>query len=153
MYLIVDEHIFSVNYVGMRITWAAETVEELADDIGLPPAALAATIAEYNEHAAAGEDPRFHKNPEWCVPLRAAFGAVDLRAAADAIYATFTLGGLATDADARVLGASGAAVPGLYAAGRVAACLAASNYVSGISLGDGSFFGRRAGRHAARLAR
>ena len=78
---------------------------------------------------------------------------IDLKVDHGAIYATFTLGGLATDVDARVLGASGAPVPGLYAAGRVAACLAAANYVSGISLGDGSFFGRRAGRHAARLAR
>ena len=43
-------------------------------------------------------------------------------------------------------------IPGLYAAGRTAASLAAHHYASGISLGDGSFFGRRAGRHAARKA-
>jgi 3-oxo-5alpha-steroid 4-dehydrogenase len=152
VYLIVDEHIFSVNYVGMRITWAAETVAELAGDIGLPPDTLAATIAAYNEHATAGEDPDFHKNAEWCVPLRSAFGAVDLRAAADAIYATFTLGGLDTDPDGRVRAADGEGgfVPGLYAAGRTTAGIAAHGYVSGISLGDGTFFGRRAGVAAAR---
>jgi 3-oxo-5alpha-steroid 4-dehydrogenase len=152
VYLIVDEHIFSVNYVGMRITWAAETVEELAGDIGLPPETLAATIAEYNEHAADGADPRFHKNPEWCVPLRSAFGAVDLRASADAIYATFTLGGLDTDEHSRVRSEArdgDGFVPGLFAAGRTTAGIAAHGYVSGISLGDGTFFGRRAGRSAA----
>jgi len=38
----------------------------------------------------------------------------------------------------------------LYAAGRTSAGLAAPGYSSGISLGDGSYFGRRAGRHAAK---
>jgi 3-oxo-5alpha-steroid 4-dehydrogenase len=40
-------------------------------------------------------------------------------------------------------------VPGLYAAGRTTAGIAVHGYVSGISLGDGSFFGRRAGKAAA----
>jgi 3-oxo-5alpha-steroid 4-dehydrogenase len=62
-----------------------------------------------------------------------------------AIYATFTLGGLHTDADGQVLASDGRAVPGLFAAGRTSASLAAGGYVSGISLGDGTFFGRRAG--------
>jgi 3-oxo-5alpha-steroid 4-dehydrogenase len=84
------------------------------------------------------------------VPLRSAFGAVDLRASSGAIYAPFTLGGLATDAASRVRRAGGAdVVPGLHAAGRTTAGLAAHGYVSGISLGDGTFFGRRAGRSAA----
>jgi 3-oxo-5alpha-steroid 4-dehydrogenase len=151
VYLIVDEHLFVRNYVGMRITWAAETVTELAADIGLPPDALAATVERYNEHAARGEDPEHHKNPEWTEPLRPPFGAVDLRVASKAIYAPFTLGGLASDADSRVRSANGAddAVPGLWAAGRCTAGIAARGYVSGISLGDGTFFGRAAGRGAA----
>lgn len=150
VYLIVDEHLFTRNYVGMNITWAAETVEELAADIGLPAEALAETVAEYNRHAEHGEDPAFHKNPEWVQPLRTPFGAVDLRVAADAIYAPFTLGGLETDTDGRVLRAdgSGTAVPGLYAAGRSTAGIAAHGYVSGISLGDSTYFGRRAGAAA-----
>ena len=41
-------------------------------------------------------------------------------------------------------------VPGLYAAGRCTAGVAAWGYASGISLGDGSFYGRRAGRTAAK---
>jgi 3-oxo-5alpha-steroid 4-dehydrogenase len=42
-------------------------------------------------------------------------------------------------------------IPGLYAAGACAANLAqdAKGYASGLQLGDGSYFGRRAGRHAA----
>ena len=149
VFLIVDEHLFTRNYVGMNITWAAETVDELARDIGVPPEALLQTVEDYNRHAERGEDPAFHKNPEWVVPLRPPFGAVDLRVDADAIYAPFTLGGIETDADSRVLATSAGAVPGLFAAGRSTAGIAAHGYVSGISLGDSSYFGRRAGAHAA----
>ena len=50
-----------------------------------------------------------------------------------------------------VVDADGAVVPGLYAVGAVAAHLPmnGAEYASGLSLGPGSFFGRRAGRHAA----
>ena len=57
-----------------------------------------------------------------------------------------------TDPDGAALDDGGRPVPGLYAVGRTAASLAAHHYASGISLGDGSFFGRRAGRHAAARA-
>jgi 3-oxo-5alpha-steroid 4-dehydrogenase len=150
--MIVSEEIFEVNFVGMRIVWAADTVEELARDAGLPEATLAETVARYNAGAARGEDPEWHKAPAFLTPLRPPFGAVDLRVESKAIYAPFTLGGLATDADARVLGPDGAVVPGLFAAGRTTAGLAAAGYVSGISLGDGSFFGRAAGHAAAAAA-
>ena len=153
VFMIVSEEIFEVNFVGMRLQWAAETPEELARDIGLPEAALAATIDAYNRHAAEGTDPAWHKMPEFLTPLRAPLGAVDLRVASDAIYAPFTLGGLATDVDASGLDAGGTAIPGLFAAGRTTAGIAADGYVSGISLGDGSFFGRRGGAAAARGAR
>ena len=48
-----------------------------------------------------------------------------------------------------MLAADGEPIPGLFAAGRATACLAAPGYASGLSLGDGTFFGRRAGRRAA----
>ncbi len=149
IYLIVSEEIFEVNFVGMRLQWAAETPEELARDIGLPEAALAKTVAEYNRHAADGRDPQWHKTAPFVTPLRAPLGAVDLRVDRNAIYAPFTLGGLATDADGAVLDATESPIPGLFAAGRTTAGIAAGGYVSGISLGDGSFFGRRAGINAA----
>ncbi len=149
IYLIVSEEIFEVNFVGMRLQWAAETAEELARDIGLPEAALAQTVADYNRHAAEGHDPQWHKTAPFVTPLRAPLGAVDLRVDSNAIYAPFTLGGLATDADGAVLDATESPVPGLFAAGRTTAGIAAGGYVSGISLGDGSFFGRRAGTAVA----
>jgi len=153
VYMITDDTIHEPNAIGLRITHAAATPEELAADLGLPPEALARTVREYNEAAATGTDPAFHKRPAFLqpigVPPASGIGAVDLRVDHGAIYATFTLGGLVTDPDGAALDGGGARVPGLYAAGRTAASLAAHHYASGISLGDGSFFGRRAGRHAA----
>ena len=126
-----------------------ETIEELEAEVGFPKGVLQATVAYYNEHAARGEDPLFHKLPTWLTPLvKPPFAAIDLRAD-QPFFTAFTLGGLRIDANGRVLGASGEPVPGLYAAGRTTSGVAKQGYSSGMSLGDGSFFGRRAGRHAA----
>jgi 3-oxo-5alpha-steroid 4-dehydrogenase len=62
----------------------------------------------------------------------------------------FTLGGLHTNVDGQVLTPDGTIVPGLYAAGRTTSGLAAQGYSSGLSIADATFFGRRAGAHAAR---
>ena len=150
-YLVFDEEGYVVNAVGMRATWVCETATELAEEIGLPAGALQATLERYNEAAARGEDPEFHKVPELVRPLVPPLGAIDLRVA-NAIYAPFTLGGLDTTPDSEVRAPDGALVPGLYAAGRTTRGIAVRGYVSSISLGDGSFFGRRAGRAAASRA-
>ncbi len=49
-----------------------------------------------------------------------------------------------------MLDPDGDPVPGLYAAGRSTSGVSAEGYSSGISLADGTFFGREAGRSAAR---
>lgn len=147
-YLVFDEEGYVVNAVGMRATWVCETATELAEEIGLPAGALEATLERYNEAAARGEDPEFHKVRELVRPLVPPLGAIDLRVA-NAIYAPFTLGGLDTTPHSEVRAPDGSLVPGLYAAGRTTRGIAVRGYVSGISLGDGSFFGRRAGRAAA----
>ena len=65
-----------------------------------------------------------------------------------------TLGGIQTDLDSRVLGASGEPVPGLYAAGEVAGfggCgVHGYNALEGTFLGGCIFSGRAAGRAVAR---
>ena len=48
-----------------------------------------------------------------------------------------------------MLDPEGRAIPGLYGAGRATSGLSVGSYSSGLSLGDGTFFGRRAGRSAA----
>jgi 3-oxo-5alpha-steroid 4-dehydrogenase len=54
-----------------------------------------------------------------------------------------------TDDHGAVLRDDGSTVPGLFAVGRVASSLALARYCSGISLGEGTFFGRRAAAAAA----
>ncbi len=119
--------------------------------LSLPPGSLVTTLARYNEHAARGEDPDFHKQPDYLAAQDTGpWAAFDLRLG-KALYAGFTLGGLRTSVDAEVLRADGSAVPGLYAAGACASNLAqdGAGYCSGTQLGEGSFFGRRAGLAAA----
>ncbi|WP_241661555.1 FAD-dependent oxidoreductase [Thermomonospora catenispora] len=140
---------------GARPKHVAETLAELEESLGMPPDSLTVTVEVYNRHAARGEDPCFHKNPRWLRPLRPPFAAFD---PGDGFWGVggpssgisgFTLGGLRTDLDGAVLDHSGAPIPGLYAAGRAAHGIHGEGYVSGTSLGDGTFFGRRAGRAAA----
>ena len=157
VYMLTDDVIHESNPIGLRIGFAAATPEELAVDLGIPPEALARTVRAYNESAARGQDPAFHKRAPFLqpigVPPASGIGAIDLRVDHGAIYATFTLGGIVTDPDGAALDGDGRRIPGLYAVGRTAASLAAHHYASGISLGDGSFFGRRAGGHAATRTR
>jgi 3-oxo-5alpha-steroid 4-dehydrogenase len=125
--------------------WVCESVAELEMETGLPPGSLQTTVAAYNDGAARGDDPLLHKKCEWLRPIGTPVGAIDLCGSTGG----FTLGGLHTTLAAEVLHVSGEPIPGLFAAGRAAAGLAAWGYASGVSLGDGSFYGRRAGRAAA----
>jgi succinate dehydrogenase/fumarate reductase flavoprotein subunit len=148
MFFIHDDETYEVNDTGFEVSHVGETIEELEREMSLPDGSLQATIELYNRHAERGEDPVYHKGREFLKPLTAPpFGAIDC-SSDKVLYATFTLGGLHTLAGGEVLTADGREVPGLYAAGRTTSGLAAFGYVSGISLADGSFFGRLAGRSA-----
>ena len=118
----------------------------------IPEGNLVATLNRYNEYAARGEDPDFHKQPEFLAPQdKGPWGAFDL-SLGKAMYAGFTIGGLAVSVDGEVLREDGSVIPGLYAAGACASNIAqdGKGYASGTQLGEGSFFGRRAGAHAAK---
>jgi succinate dehydrogenase/fumarate reductase flavoprotein subunit len=151
-YLIVDsEHVEYPKFPLVPLIDGYETIEELETALSLAAGSVAATLARYNEHAARGEDPDFHKAAEYVSPQATGPWAVfDLRLG-KAIYAGFTLGGMRTSVDGEVERPDGSVVPGLYAAGACASNLAqdGKGYCSGTQLGEGSFFGRRAGRHAA----
>ncbi len=154
-YLIVDEKIFARPLFGHEVVDAWESAAEMERGLGMPEGALQETLRAYNEHAARGEDPEFHKKGKWVVPIeQPPFAAIQF-SRGKAAYMGFTLGGLRVSIDAEVLRADGSAVPGLYAAGACAANIAqdGAGYSSGTCIGESSFFGRRAGRHAAAPAR
>jgi succinate dehydrogenase/fumarate reductase flavoprotein subunit len=152
-YLIVDSaHLEPQKMSLCPLIDGWETVEEMEQGLDLPAGSLVASLARYNEYAARGEDPDFHKQPDWLAPQSAGpWGAFDLTLGR-ALYAGFTLGGLRTTVDGQVQRADGSVIGGLYAAGACASNLAqnGAGYCSGTQLGEGSFFGRRAGAAAAR---
>jgi succinate dehydrogenase/fumarate reductase flavoprotein subunit len=151
-YLIVDEaHTEMPAMPLIRFLDGYETIAEMEAALGIPAGNLAATLDRYNKHAAAGEDPDFHKQPEFLAPQDHGPWAVFDLSLGRAMYSGFTIGGLAVTLDGEVQRADGTVVPGLYAAGACASNLAqdGKGYASGTQLGEGSYFGRRAGAHAA----
>jgi 3-oxo-5alpha-steroid 4-dehydrogenase len=154
-YLIVDSaHIEHPSMPLCPFIDGWETPEEMEAALGIPEGNLVETLDSYNKHAHNGEDPEFHKHPDWIAPQdQGPWGAYDLTLG-KALYAGFTLGGMRCTVDGQVQREDGSVVAGLYAAGACAANIAqtGASYASGTQLAEGSYFGRRAGRHAASLA-
>jgi tricarballylate dehydrogenase len=136
-----------------------ESIPALAVRIGLDPAALARTVAEFNAAAQPGAFNPAVKDGKrtvgltppksnWALPL----DTPPYLAFAVTCGITFTFGGLHVDADARVLDHAGQSLPGLYAAGELVGGLFSGNYPGGSGLTSGAIFGRRAGTAAARRA-
>ncbi len=129
----------------------ASTPEALAAKVGMPPQALRSTVHAYNAAVAGQRDDALGK----AAAMRAAldegpYYALDISAGSSSFPCpAITLGGLRVDeASGAVLDERGAAISGLYAAGRSAVGVASNRYVSGLSIADCLWSGRRAGRHA-----
>ncbi|AQV98289.1 delta 4, 5-alpha steroid dehydrogenase [Cupriavidus necator] len=129
----------------------ASSIDALADRIGADRATLARTWAA-SDAAARGscEDPLGKSEDMRQVLDRPPFYALDISMGSPALpLATITLGGLrVNEDDGHVRDADGNDIPGLYAAGRTAIGIPSSRYMSGTSLADCVFSGRRAGRAA-----
>jgi 3-oxo-5alpha-steroid 4-dehydrogenase len=131
----------------------AASPEALAAKIGLPPAALKASLDQYTADAKAGRTDALNKAADMRAPLDTPpWYALNISADNKTFPCpTITLGGLRVDEDSgRVLNAEGRPIAGLYAAGRTAVGIASNKYVSGLSLADCLWSGRRAGTHAAK---
>jgi 3-oxo-5alpha-steroid 4-dehydrogenase len=133
---------------------SAPTLAALAEKLGIDPVGLAVTVRAYNEGVRAGHDALGKKAEHLATIEQGPFYAIPLDT--DSLFypsPCLTLGGLRTDGmTARVLAEDGGAIEGLYAAGRTAVGVASNGYVSGLSVADGIFSGRAAGRHAANRA-
>ena len=133
--------------------YKAWTLDALAASVGVPAAALRATVDRFNSLALKGTDSDFHRGdsaydhyytdpsvlpnsclaPLWLPPYYA-FRIVpgDLG----------TKGGLVTDARARVLRPDGSVIPGLYAAGNASAAVMGHSYAgAGSTIGPAMTFG------------
>ncbi|ACB35937.1 fumarate reductase/succinate dehydrogenase flavoprotein domain protein [Leptothrix cholodnii SP-6] len=145
---------------------SGQTLAELAGRLGVPAAALAQTVARFNQHAARGEDPDFQRgrtayqrnigdaaaggiNPNLGALQQAPYYAVKLYPGDIGASA-----GLVTDAQARVLGANQQPIDGLYAVGNDMNSIMGGTYPGpGITIGPALVFAHIAAADAAgRLA-
>ncbi|MBK8463527.1 MAG: FAD-binding protein [Nigerium sp.] len=137
------------------------TLAALAQAIGVPADALAATVERFNGFARTGvdqdfgrgnsaydryyADPLVRPNPNLGPLEKGPFTAVQL-VAGD----LGTKGGVVTDPDARVVREDGSVIEGLYAAGNTTASVMGHTYPGpGSTLGPAVVFGYRAARHLA----
>ena len=132
----------------------APTVAGVAARAGVDPDGLAATLAVSNAAARdpAAPDPAGKPAAARRPQDQPPYWLIDCSVRPRLLYPApvLTLGGLTVAPESgQVLRADGTPVEGLYAAGRTAAGLCSRSYVSGLSLADCVFSGRRAGRRAA----
>ena len=76
VYLLVDEDFYEPNWIGLRVTWASETLDELAKELDVPAVNLISTVERFNRDAARGVDSEFHKRSELEQPFVGPIGAV-----------------------------------------------------------------------------
>lgn len=125
----------------------ADSLPELADQLGIDPCGLEHEVARYNSWVTDGvDDPIFGRPASTMRPItRPPFYGYEW----GQLLIT-TLGGIRKDGRARALDPFGEPIHGLYCAGDVASsyswCLS-----GGMGLGDALAFGRIAGREAAGL--
>lgn len=127
----------------------ADDIEALARICGCAAADVEQTLVAYNEAAGSGAPDAFGKQER--AVLRAPFYVIDCSLDNWSFpLMTLTLGGLAVDEETgAVCREDRTPIPGLYAAGRAAVGICSRNYVSGLSIADCVYSGRRAGRVAA----
>jgi len=130
----------------------ADTIEELAEGMGVDPVRLRGTIDAFNAsidrsiepdpnvkdgRAARVQPPKSN----WAYPIETApFYAFPVTCGI-----TFTYGGLCADLHGRALHESGDPIPGLLVCGEALGGLFSVNYPGGSGLAAGAVFGRRAG--------
>ncbi len=140
---------------------SAESVRELAEQLGMDPDHLLGTFRRFNGFARTGidqdfgrgnsvydryyGDPLVRPNPNLGPLEYGPFTAVQV-VPGD----LGTKGGLVTDVDARVLRPDGSPIEGLYAAGNTSASVMGRTYPGpGSTLGPAVVFGHRAAQHLA----
>jgi 3-oxo-5alpha-steroid 4-dehydrogenase len=140
---------WQTRYLVRRAAVHAPTVAGVAELAGVDPVGLAATLAAHNDAAATGTPDPAGKPAEFVRSLvNAPYSLLDISIRRSAAYPCpmLTLGGLVVHEDTgQVRRPDGSTVDGLYAAGRTAVGICSNSYVSGLSLADCAFSGRRAG--------
>tara|TARA_Y100000385_G_C13060864_1_gene624331 strand:+ start:58 stop:1764 length:1707 start_codon:yes stop_codon:yes gene_type:complete len=122
---------------------------DLAKVYSLPTDMLSQEVEKYNEAARSDVPCEFGKASSDIKELNGPFYIMDISIDSKlAPLTTLTLGGLMVNEETgEVLNQENAEIKGLYAAGRTAVGVCSNIYVSGLSIADCIFSGRRIGQH------
>ena len=151
-WLIVDQKMVDASsviqgYIKRDLMLSGDTFEALAEALGIPADAFAATMNTWNGYVAEKNDPDFGRT-SFAEPLDTApFYAVKVTAGIH-----HTMGGLKIDPETHVIDTDGNVIPGLYAAGEVTGGVHGGNRLGGNAVADFVVFGRIAGAEAAAFA-
>jgi fumarate reductase flavoprotein subunit len=132
------------QYFSLNLISKAETIEELANSLGVNSRGLEAAAQQYNLIQADGEDLDFGRN-NMARPIKQPpfYGIL----VAPAVH--HCMGGIKINELAEVQNTGGQSIEGLYAAGEAAGGIHSANRLGGNSLIDAVTFGRIAGGEAA----
>ena len=167
--IFTDNIIETVNQQGTNVFWnyfyapgmpynsfvvEADSIEELAEKIGVNAENLAKTIADYNAHVESGETDEFGREfTEESLDYN--YSCAINKVEGDKYYAiaqralvVMTLGGVQTNTSAQVLDADGNVIPGLYAAGECVGGIWGKFVSGGTGVMGPIVFGRLAARTA-----
>jgi tricarballylate dehydrogenase len=158
-YLILDAQGFARALPTVLPPIRADTVASLATKLGLDPAALQTTVAEFNAATPVGDDlPAIERCTGGLTPPKSR-GAIALSVPPFMAYPlrpgiTFTHFGVAVDDHMRVMRTDGQPARNVFAAGMImAANVLGDGYLAGLGVALSTVFGRLAGEEAARQAR
>ncbi len=131
------------DLVAAGEVFRADTLEELAVQIGMDPDVLVDSVKKFNEAVTSGYDPEFGRTVFNTHALIEDVGPYYACPRSPAVH--HTMGGVCVDVDTHVLRADGTKIEGLYAAGEVTGGLHGSNRLGGNAITDCLTNGRIAG--------
>lgn len=109
------EHLRELSHMKGRHVCMADTLEDLADQMGVPREKLVETVGRYNGLCEKKQDDDFCKDPDYLFPInQPPYFAFKACLGSDGVF-----GGLRVDSYCRVLGSNGP-VEGLYCGGDAA---------------------------------
>lgn len=128
------------SLIEKGLAWKADTIEELAEKVGLPVDAFKATIAAYNDGCANGNDP-FGRTKQEVAMANGPFYAVKT-----VPYVMITCGGPMMTKDCEVLNSDGLVIEGVYMAGEIVgmANVGGRNSIGGMGHGNCLVWGKKA---------
>ena len=137
--------------IGKERGWAfkADSIEELAQQIGVPPENLKDTMKKVNGYAEKGHDPEFGRKPEHLVKFDLEHGPYYALKAIRAFF--LTLGGVQVTPAFEAKTPQGDVIPNLYVIGQDIGGLYDSSYDLRCE-GSASSFAMTSGRYAAEHA-